>query len=371
MNGAMLVSWPTRAFQASSRIRNEWSVSFGTRYLVRYLNTVYVGDNRAKISRSKGSLIVATERGKERVPLNGIDGVVIIGGGQATTDALAACADNGVRVAVLRRSGALRFVVGPPRSGNVHLRISQVERAIDKSKGLELARLFVAAKLQNSRRVVLRWGRDGDPLLERRLSRRAEVIGERLARVSSTGTGDQLRGVEGDAARAHFAAMGSVLADEPLRFEQRNRRPPRDPVNAMLGFCYGLLVTEIVGALDAIGLDPQIGYLHETRSGRPALALDMAEEFRPLADRFVVGMVRRRQIAIESFTVTPGGGTYLTDAGRSQVIKTWEKYKNDATPHRVLGRPVERWGLPLVQATLLARHLRGDLPMYPPFVTSD
>lgn len=335
---------------------------------MRYLNTVYVMGHEARVSRSKGSVIVATPNAKERIPMHGIDGIVILGGAQATTDLLAACAENGIRVACLRRNGSVRFTVGLPRSGNVHLRIAQMKAATDAGRSLALARLLVASKLQNSRRVILRWARDGSPDLEARLSVRSDLIAERLGRLSTASSADVVRGIEGDAARAHFAAMGAVLADGPFPFTARQRRPPRDPVNAALGFCYGLLVTEVSGAVEAVGLDQQIGFFHRARSGRPSLALDLVEEFRPMADRFVVTLLRRHEIGTDGFTTTPGGGCYLSDAGRSAVLRAWERAKAQPVQHQVLGRAVDRWTLPSVQATLLARHLRGDLPVYPPYV---
>jgi len=139
-------------------------------------------------------------------------------------------------------------------------------------------------------------------------------------------------------------------------------------VNAVLGFCYGLIVTEVQGGLEAVGLDPQMGFLHADRPGRPALALDMAEELRPVIDRFVVKLFRRRQFSLEHFTITPGGATYLNDDGRAALFEHWEEHKNGAVQHRVLDRDVDRWALPGVQATLLARYLRGDLDVYPPYV---
>ena len=159
------------------------------------------------------------------------------------------------------------------------------------------------------------------------------------------------------------------MATAELDFSSRTRRPPRDPVNAMLSFCYGLLVTECTGALESVGLDYQMGFFHRPRAGRPSLALDLAEELRALTDRFVVSLVRRRQIGPADFDYfTPGGGVYLSDDARTAFIKTWEDHKETEIPHRVLGRPVGRWAIPSVQATLLARHLRGNLTVYPPFV---
>jgi CRISPR-associated protein Cas1 len=335
---------------------------------VRYLNTVYVTDHRARIGRSKGSLIVTTGEAKQRIPLEAVDSVILLGGGHITTDALAACAERQIRVACLRRSGALRFTVAGPRGGNVHLRVAQHRVSGEVGGSLEIAKYIIAAKLQSSRRVLLRWSRDGQDVLERPLRDRADLIGERIGRISTVRDGDHLRGLEGDAARAYFTGVGMVLADSPFPFSDRNRRPPRDPVNALLGFAYGLLVTELIGALEAVGLDHQAGFLHRPRSGRPSLALDLAEEFRPLTDRLVVRILRRRELGPDDFVRTPGGATYLSDPGRERFLRLWESAKNEQVDHVLLRRPVERWALPSVQATLLARHLRGDLNGYPPFV---
>lgn len=335
---------------------------------MRYLNTVYVTEHRARIRTSKASLLISSPEGQQRIPMESIDSVVLLGGAQITTDALAGCTARQIRVAALRRGGQVRFVVGGPRTGNVHLRLAQYQAAMDDQLSLGLAKLIVGAKIQSSRRLVLRWSRDARSDLTPRLTRRAEELGARLERVGSAHDGDHLRGIEGDAARSYFAAMGTVLADGPLPFVARNRRPPRDPINALLGFGYGLVTTEIVGALEAVGLDHQVGFLHRARSGRPSLALDLLEELRPWVDRFVVGVVRRRQVGPGSFTLTPGGAVYLSDQGRRAVLTLWEQAKNAQVPHLLLQRPVQRFAVPSIQATLLARRLRGDLPAYPAFV---
>lgn len=335
---------------------------------MRFLNTVYVAEHQAKVARAKGSLIVSTADGKRRVPLEGVDAVTLLGGAEMTVDAIAACAERQIRVACLRRSGAIRFTVIGPRSGNIHLRVAQHRVAADPSASLGIARLVVGAKLQSSRRVILRWAADADDRTGDALRQRAALIGERIHRASSAPTGDYLRGLEGDAARAHFAAMRAVLAGTGLSFVERNRRPPRDPVNALLGFAYGMLVMEIAGACEGVGLDHQAGFLHRARSGRPSLALDLAEELRPVSDRLVVTLLRRREMTVDHFTRTPGGATYLSDDGRGAFIRLWERHKSETIDHFLLDRAVDRWALPSIQATLLARHLRGDLPCYPPFV---
>lgn len=336
---------------------------------MRYLSTLYVTDYKAKVSLSKHALKVTTSEGPRRIGMETIDALVLLGAGQITTDAIAACMEHNIQVAALKRSGRVRFIVSPPQRGNVHLRLAQVTAATDTGQTLDLARAFVAAKLHNSRSIIRRWARDARDDDVDRITARAELITERLSRLASVSTLDELRGFEGDAARAHFTAMGIVLNDTSINFTARTRRPPRDPVNALLSFCYGLLTTEVAGALEAVGLDPQIGFFHQPRPGRPALALDLVEELRPLTDRFSITLLRRRQLGPSSFTYLPGGAVYLNDQGRKDLLTAWENAKMTTLDHPVLSREIERWALPPVQATLLARHLRGDLPGYPAFTT--
>ena len=336
---------------------------------MRYLNTLYIRNHRARVKHRRGSLTVLSPEGSQRVPLEAIDAMIVLGGAQVTMQALDACVRRGVRVAALRRNGAVRFVVSGAMNGNVHLRTALFETVMDVSRSLELSRTIVAAKLQNSRRVLSRWSRDEkDAERSERIAERGEQIRQRIERLPDALTGDHIRGIEGDAARIYFRALALVLATAELGFSSRTRRPPRDPVNAMLSFCYGLVVSECTGALESVGLDYQMGFFHRPRSGRPSLALDLAEELRALTDRFVVSLVRRRQIGPANFELTPGGGVYLTDEARTMLVRAWEDHKETAIPHRILGRSVGRWAIPSVQATLLARHLRGDLAAYPPFV---
>lgn len=336
---------------------------------MRYLNTVYVRNHRARVRCRHGSLQVSSPEGSQRIPLEAVDALVVMGGAQLTTQALDACVRRGVRVAALNRGGAVRFTVNGATGGNVHLRTALFETATDEHRSLALAKAIVAAKLQNSSSVVGRWARDEkDPERSHQLASRSEDIRNRIARIGDATTADRVRGVEGDAARIYFRAVSLAVVSAPFRFSARTRRPPRDPINAMLGFCYGLMVTEYIGALESVGLDYQMGFFHRPRSGRPSLALDLAEELRALTDRFVITLVRRRQMGPDDFEETPGGGVYLSNHGRSNLLSAWEEHKDAEVQHRLLGKPVGRWALPSVQATLLARHLRGDLPSYPPFV---
>lgn len=338
---------------------------------MRVMSTLHVRDHYAKVGLQKQALVVTAGCAKTRVPLETLDGVILLGGAQVTTDAIAACVKRGVRLSSLQRNGRLRFSAGGTVGGNVHLRVAQVVAATDPEHVAALARWFVAGKLQNYRRLLLRWSWDAEGIRRGNLNQQADVVAERVGALVGVTNGDRIRGIEGDATRRYFKGLASQLASTGTRlyFSGRNRRPPRDPVNALLSFTYGLVLTELVGALDAVGLDPQVGYLHGLRSGRPALALDLLEEFRPaVADRLAVRMIARHQVRAEHFLVTPGGACYLTDEGRGHVLNAYEAFKEEETPHRLLGRNVPRWSLPAVQATLLARHLRGDIPAYPPFV---
>lgn len=339
--------------------------------MARILTTLYVTDHRARVGIKDGSLTVSQiDRKITRIPIESIESVIIIGHGQVTTDALAECVRRHIRVASLSQSGRIRFMLAGPTQGSVYLRLAQVHAFGDDTSRDELARSFVAAKVQNSIRLLRRWSWDARPTSKRYLNELSDQLGNRLGSIQNA-FGERLLGIEGDASRLYFKGLGNHLEDiaSEYRFEGRNRRPPRDPVNCLLSFCYGLLTVDLAGALDAIGLDPQIGYLHALRPARPALALDILEEFRPaFADRFVVRELSRKRIKGEDFIRGAAGAVWLNDDGRRKLLQDWERYKEEIVVHSLLGREVQRFSLPSIQAVLLARFLSGDLPSYPPFV---
>ena len=216
---------------------------------------------------------MSSPEGRQRIPLEAVDALVLLGGAQVTTQALDACVHRGVRVAALQMSGAVRFVVTGATSGNVHLRTALFRAAMDDARSLALSKAIVAAKLQNSRQVVDRWARDEkNPAEGEQLAARGAQIRERIARLTDADTADHVRGIEGDAARIYFRAVGQAVASSDLEFSARTRRPPRDPVNAMLGFCYGLLVTECIGAAESVAWITRWGsFIARVRAGRHLL----------------------------------------------------------------------------------------------------
>lgn len=338
---------------------------------MRVLNTLYVTDHRARLGLRKSNLVVKAPDGATRVPIETLEGIVLVGGAQASTPALGECVKRGIRVASLTVGGRLRFSVGAPVAGNVLLRVAQHDAARDPGKVAAISRWIVAAKLQNCRRLVDRWLWDARDPEKTMLAQQRDMLDERIRDLSGTEDGDRIRGIEGDGARRYFKCLGAHVAasGSTLRFGSRSRRPPRDEVNSLLSFFYGLLVGEMVGALDAVGLDPQVGFLHGLRPGRPSLALDMMEELRPtLADRTAVSLIARRELRVEHFESTGNGACYLTAEGRKIALAGWDRSKAATTSHLLLRRDIPFWTLPTVQATLLARFLRGDLPAYAPFV---
>lgn len=337
---------------------------------MRILSVLYVDTHGTRVSAHHQALELRRERALVgRYPLEGLESVILTGRVEITSDALDRCTRAGVRVGAISASGRVRFVVGGPRRGNVLLRIAQVQH-LDTPAGLGLARNFVAGKIQNQRRLVQRWRWDDTGLTRFTLNAQLAILDARLNALTAAPTGDHVRGLEGDATRRYFKALGAHLHHSrcPLGFQQRSRRPPRDEVNALLGYLYGLITIEAVGALDAVGLDPQVGYLHQPRPGRPSLALDLIEEFRPVAERFAVGLLTRRRIGAEHFQQLPGGAYSLTDEGRRHLLAEYEQHKTAQVVHPLTGQMLPRAALPAVQATLLARTIRGDLPAYPPYV---
>lgn len=304
--------------------------------------------------------------GRNVLPLVRIEQLVVWRGVEVTNDLLLRCAEDNRGVTWLSRNGRFLGRMGGNQIGNPRLRLEQVRAYDDPEKRLDIAKAFVAGKLQNYRQLLLRIARDAETERQAKIRELASVHAESLSAVADCTSLTDLLGIEGAAARAYFQNMpllGSGIAPG------RTRRPPEDPFNCVLSFGYGMLRVAVVGALEQVGLDPYIGYLHGVRSGKPALALDLMEELRPLlVDRFVLTLFNRKQILAKHTIRDPAGGVALTDDGRTLVLEHWSKARERTWRHAALRRSIPAALLPNVQARLLARHLRGDQPAYTPWI---
>lgn len=307
-----------------------------------------------------------------RAPLIRLGSIVMYGNVSVSPFLIHRCAEDGRSLVWMTQHGRFRARVEGPVHGNVLLRNAQHDALRTTEWRDRIARQFVAAKIQNSRILLLRVARDTNlDHLESHLSTAAERLAASLCELSSISSLDPIRGIEGDAARTYFGVFGFMVRDGSGAFspDGRSRRPPRDRVNALLSFLYALLRGECAAALDGVGLDPQVGFLHALRPGRPALALDLMEEFRPLiADRLALTLINRRQLNPAHFESTPGGAMLLTEDGRRTVLAAYQGLKERPTQHRLLQEKIPLGLIPHIQARLLARHLRGDLPHYPAFL---
>lgn len=332
------------------------------------LNTLFVQTQGAYLRLKNGTLTVqADESTKLRVPLHHLGGLVVFGNVLISPFLLAQCSEEGRSVVWCSREGRFQGRLQSPVSGNVLLRRAQHEAFQNPETALYLCKRFVGGKLRNAQTVLQRAARDdsehgslfsgasGQILHARRQLQDAESI-------------ETVRGIEGNAAAVYFNVFPSLLRVGDLSFSGRSKRPPRDPVNAALSFVYMMLNSACQSALESVGLDPQVGFLHVLRPGRPALALDLMEEFRTwLADRLVITLINRKQLRLENFEERPGGAVNLNESGRRIVIEAFQQKKQEQVNHPGFKSPVPIGLLPFVQARLLARFLRGDLKAYPPF----
>lgn len=335
------------------------------------LNTLYVMTQGAYLHLEGETLVVEIERQKRlQVPLHHLGSVVIFGDIMVSPAALHRCADDGRGVVLLDRRGRFKARLEGPLSGNILLR--QAQHRVAATQALELARAFVAGKLRNARQIVLRGARDSGNESDREALRQiVRLLAGHIRRLSSVATLDEVRGIEGDGARVYFSAMFHLVradAREVFPFERRTRRPPLNRFNALISFIYTLLVHDCRTAVEGVGLDSQLGFLHAVRPGRPALALDLMEEFRPMVDRLALTLINRGQLAEKDFEVRPGGAVYLSDPGRKTVLTAYQQRKQEEINHALLQQPVPVGLLPHVQARLLARVLRGDVEGYLPFL---
>lgn len=324
-----------------------------------------------------GENVVVSLDGAERgrVPMHTIGAVVCFGQVAVSAPLMGAASEAGIRITHLTEHGRFLARIEGPVSGNVLLRRTQYRWADDQTRRVSIVKSLVAGKVLNQRAVLERAMRDHGDTMTDDARNAVEAASDRLRnivrRLETSLDTEQLRGAEGEAGQTYFGAFDHLIRGErPLFvFAGRSRRPPMDPTNALLSFVYVLLTADVRAALEANGLDPAVGYLHADRPGRPSLALDLVEEFRPFfADRLALSMINRKQLSERAFRRLDNGATLLSDDGRKQVIASYQERKRDDILHAFLGERVSMGLLWFCQAQLLARHLRGDLDAYPPFI---
>lgn len=340
---------------------------------MQLLNTLYVTTPDAYLRLDNDTLRVEVgAETKLRVPLHHLSGVVTFGYVMLSAPLMHRLAEEAITLTLLDSNGRFKGRLEGPQSGNILLRSEQHRRAADISWCLDSARAFIAGKLKNGRQVLLRAAREAKIDDERRqLERAAENLAASLRALPEANCLDAVRGVEGDAARKYFSCVNLLIRPDlrnVFRFDDRNRRPPRDRLNALLSFLYTLWTSDCRAACEAAGLDPQLGFLHAVRPGRPALALDLVEEFRPFADRLAFSLINRKQIGSRDFVEREGGSVLLDGDARRTVVVAFQERKQEALTHALFKEAIPLGLVPLVQARLMARAIRGEAGGYLPFV---
>lgn len=337
-----------------------------------HLNTLYVFTQGAYLRKESETVVVRINKeSKLRLPLLNIGSISCFGRVGISPQLMGFCGEKGIAITFLTEQGRFLAAVNGFTSGNVLLRREQYRRADSLEASGAIARACIIGKLANYRTVLRRGVRDqkaGETT--ERLERVANRIDMAIRTLSPTLTLDQLRGKEGECSAEYFSVFNDLITTqkEGFRFGLRTRRPPMDNVNAMLSFLYSMLTNDLRSACEATGLDAAVGFLHRDRPGRPSLALDLMEEFRPVfCDRLVLSMINRQQVKPNGFTTDPGGGVRMDESTRKAIVSAYQKRKQEEVTHPFLDERMTLGLVPHIQARLLARHLRGDQDAYPPF----
>ncbi|MFK5984299.1 MAG: type I-C CRISPR-associated endonuclease Cas1c [Pseudomonadota bacterium] len=333
----------------------------------KLLNTLYITRQESYLHKERETIVI--KNGKEKLaqfPALTISNILCFGQISVSPFLMGYCGEKGIGLSFYTEYGKFLARVQGKQSGNVLLRRTQYRWADDNTKSLLIARLMVAAKIANGRSILMREVRNhGDNSV---LSKAIIKLASSLRRVQNAASVEETMGMEGDAANCYFGVFNQLLRAKGFSFSGRVRRPPTDPVNALLSYAYTLITHECASALQGVGLDPYVGFLHQDRPGRVSLALDLLEEFRsPWADRFVLTLINRQQVKLNDFITEASGAVRLTDKARKEFLIAWQERKQVEVIHPYLQESVAIGLLPHCQAMLLARHLRGDTEYYPPY----
>jgi len=336
------------------------------------LNTLYVTMPDAYLACDGENVLIKVENEiKFRVPVHNLEGIVCFGFAGASPGLMHLCCERGVALSFLTEYGNFMGRVTGRISGNILLRRNQYRWTESNEIAVRLAKRFITAKIINSRAVLHRALRDHPQAVDTQLlTQTVKDLARMVKQLERAEDLSVIRGVEGQAANLYFSAFDQLILTQKdaFRMTGRNRRPPLDRINALLSFLYTLLTHEVAAALESIGLDPQAGFLHRDRPGRPSLALDVMEELRPhFADRLAVTLINRNQIDSEGFVVKENGAVIMDEKTRKELLVAWQKRKQEEIMHPYLEEKVPLGLVPYIQAMLLARHIRGDIEDYPPF----
>ncbi len=339
----------------------------------QHQNTLFVTTQGAYLAKESETVLVRVEdEVKLRIPIHQLGGIVCFGQVSVSPFLMGFCAERGVHLSFLTENGRFLARVQGSVSGNVLLRREQYRRADDARFVTDVSRVIVAAKVSNARGVLQRGMRErGESRDSNGLQTSIRFLGALQNTLSGCTDCDAVRGVEGAAAKSYFGVFDELISQqkEHFFFRERSRRPPLDNLNALLSFIYTLALHDVEAALETVGLDPAVGFLHRDRPGRPGLALDLVEEFRaPFADRLAVSLVNLRQVSPEGFRKQETGGVLMDDDTRKAVIVAYQKRKQEEIEHPFLGERTTIGLLPFLQALLFARYLREDLEAYPPLI---
>ena len=336
------------------------------------LNTLFVNQDEAYLALDGGNVVVIREdKELARFPLHNFEQITTFGYTGASPALMRKCAEENISLTFMSPEGRFQARVIGKMNGNVLLRREQYRRADNETDSLALAKNFILGKIYNARWVMERTRRDYAMRIdEEKFQSVSDFLRTSCHEATCASALEELRGIEGKAAVSYFSVFDDMILKqkEEFFFTERNRRPPLDNMNCLLSFLYALLMNDVGAALEGVGLVSYVGFLHRDRPGRQSLALDLMEELRPMADRTAFSMVNTKKISGKDFHMEEGGAVYLTDDGRKKILEAWHTHKESMMTHPFLEEKI-KWGLvPHVQAMLLARHLRGDLDAYPPFL---
>ena len=339
----------------------------------KLLTTLYITIPDAYLAlKGENISIIKDEKSIGRVPLHNLEGICTFGRQGASPALMAACIERDIAITFLTTNGRIRGRVIGPSNGNVVLRKTQYRMSDDEVKSAQIARHFLVGKIYNSKWTLERMTRDHGLRIDvGKFKKTSAYLTESMNQLMPIEDLEVLRGIEGNAASAYFSLMDDMILQqkEDFFFKGRNRRPPLDNVNALLSLTYTLLSADVGAALESVGLDAYVGFLHRDRPGRMSLALDLMEELRSVfADRFVLSIINKKQIQASDFVKKESGAVIMTDEARKKVFELWHNKKDEKITHPFLKEKIS-WGLvPHAQALLLARYIRGDLDAYPPFL---